>query len=93
MNVSLLLKPHPPAMDLVLTPGMHLVIQNLWFVLRELRSVIITIVTNTWLLWDCSVRNGLVTAVLVLCPACLHLPVRNGLVNEVEFLGLIAQKW
>ena len=27
--------------------------------------------------------------VLVLCPAHAHLPARNGLVNEVEFLGLI----
>ena len=30
---------------------------------------------------------------LVPCPACTHLPARNGLVNEVEFLGLITQKW
>ena len=28
---------------------------------------------------------------LVLCPARMRLPVRNGLVNEVEFLGLITQ--
>ena len=28
---------------------------------------------------------------LVLCPPCVRLPVRNGLVNEVEFLGLIHQ--
>ena len=23
------------------------------------------------------------------CPACAHLPARNGLVNKVKFLGLI----
>ena len=28
---------------------------------------------------------------LVSCPARAHLPARNGLVNEVEFLGLITQ--
>ena len=26
-------------------------------------------------------------------PARMHLPARNGLVNKVEFLGLILQKW
>ena len=26
---------------------------------------------------------------LVLYPACMHLPARNSLVNEVEFLGFI----
>ena len=26
---------------------------------------------------------------LVLCPAHMHLPAKNSLVNEVEFLGLI----
>ena len=31
--------------------------------------------------------------VLVLCPTCVHLSVRNSLVNEVEFLGFITQKW
>ena len=31
--------------------------------------------------------------VLVSCPAHTHLPERNGLVNEVEFLGLITQIW
>ena len=30
---------------------------------------------------------------LVSCPARTRLPARNGLVNEVEFLGLITQKW
>ena len=30
---------------------------------------------------------------LVSCPARARLPVRNGLVNEVEFLGLITQTW
>ena len=29
---------------------------------------------------------------LVLCQACTRLPVRNGLVNEFKFLGLIPQK-
>ena len=29
---------------------------------------------------------------MVSCPARAHLPVRNGLVNKVEFLGLIPQK-
>ena len=29
---------------------------------------------------------------LVLFPSHVYLPVRNGLVNEVEFLGLITQK-
>ena len=29
-------------------------------------------------------------SMLVLCPAHAHLPARNGLVNEVEFLGLIS---
>ena len=28
---------------------------------------------------------------LVSCPASARLPARNGLVNEVEFLGLITQ--
>ena len=28
---------------------------------------------------------------LVSCPAHAHLPARNSLVNEVEFLGLITQ--
>ena len=28
---------------------------------------------------------------LVSCPPRVHLPARNGLVNEVEFLGLIPQ--
>ena len=28
---------------------------------------------------------------IVSCPTCVHLPVRNGLVNEVKFLGLITQ--
>ena len=28
---------------------------------------------------------------LVSCPTCARLPARNGLVNEVEFLGLITQ--
>ena len=33
------------------------------------------------------------TTQLVSCPgaACMRLPARNGLVNEVEFLGLITQ--
>ena len=26
---------------------------------------------------------------LVSCPACIHLPVKNGLVNKVELLGII----
>ena len=30
---------------------------------------------------------------VVICLACMRLPARNGLVNEVEFLGLISQKW
>ena len=30
---------------------------------------------------------------LVSCPARTRLPARNGLVNKVEFLGLIPQKW
>ena len=29
--------------------------------------------------------------ILVSCPPCARLPARNGLVNEVEFLGLIPQ--
>ena len=29
---------------------------------------------------------------LVSCPACTCLPVRNGLVNKVKFLGLISPK-
>ena len=28
---------------------------------------------------------------IVSCPTCVHLPVRNGLVNKVKFLGLITQ--
>ena len=28
---------------------------------------------------------------LVLCPARVRFPVRNGLVNEVKFLGLVTQ--
>ena len=31
--------------------------------------------------------------IIVSCPAHAGLLVRNGLVNEVEFLGLIPQKW
>ena len=27
----------------------------------------------------------------LICPPCVRLPTRNGLVNEVEFLGLIPQ--
>ena len=30
---------------------------------------------------------------VVSCPARVRLPAGNGLVNEVEFLGLIPQKW
>ena len=40
-------------------------------------------------------RNGGVSegeVVLVSCPAHACLPVRNGLVNEVEFLGLYSPK-
>ena len=44
--------------------------------------------TNT----DCNVTHSSSGGSLVSCPACVHLPVRNGLVNEVEFLGLITQK-
>ena len=31
--------------------------------------------------------------VLVLCPACVRLSARNGLVSEVEFLELVPKKW
>ena len=37
--------------------------------------------------------NEVGTAELVLCPACMCRPVRNGLVKEVEFLGPIPKKW
>ena len=30
---------------------------------------------------------------VVSCSACTRLPARNGLVNEVKFLGLITQRW
>ena len=30
---------------------------------------------------------------VVSCQACAHLPTRNGLMNKVEFLGLIPKKW
>ena len=30
---------------------------------------------------------------VVSCPAHAHLPARNGLVIEVDYLGLIPQKW
>ena len=30
---------------------------------------------------------------IVSCPACTCLPMRNGLVNEVEFLRLTFKKW
>ena len=34
---------------------------------------------------------GVTTPCLVSCPARARLPARNGLVNEVEFLGLVTQ--
>ena len=30
---------------------------------------------------------------LILCSDCVRLPARNGLVNKIEFLGLIHQEW
>ena len=40
-------------------------------------------------MYGCAV---LATDVVVLCPAHTHLPVKNGLVNEVKFVALITQK-
>ena len=43
---------------------------------------------------DVALYNAYITVVhLVSCPARTRLLARNGLVNEVEFLGLIPQKW
>ena len=39
------------------------------------------------------VHNHFVGYFLVSCPARVRLPARNGLVNEVKFLGLIPKKW
>ena len=38
-------------------------------------------------------RGNTATVVFVLCPSHARLLARNGLVSEVEFLGLITQKW
>ena len=35
--------------------------------------------------------KALVYRCIVLCPAHVHLPARNGLVNKVKFLGLITR--
>ena len=40
-----------------------------------------------------AVRSFIPGTTLVFCPACMCLPARNGLVNEVEFLGLIPKMW
>ena len=36
--------------------------------------------------WSCYIKASLV-------PSRVRVPARNSLVNEVEFLGLILQKW
>ena len=46
-----------------------------------------------WVFGRGAVSKGEHCAQLVLCPACVCLPARNGLVNKVKFIGLITQKW
>ena len=54
---------------------------------RLFLSLISIVVYWTW--WAHNVTK---VKKLVSCLACVHLPVRNSLVNEVEFFGLIPQK-
>ena len=42
--------------------------------------------------WEMGIQAQQSGEDIVSCPAHMHLPARNGLVNEVEFLGLITQK-
>ena len=59
--------------------------QLLWCV-----TSVVMITAQIWqILWSCiSVK---LSKLLVSCPACMCLPARNSLANEVEFLGLISK--